>query len=118
MPDLAKTHRRALPVYPSNVIHTKVLQGGSFTVPETKQVSGPSGGQGSVGVAGGVIYNITSDDPNTNEMATFPPFLLSAGDVLAVAVAANVLTVTVNSEEIFRQVGTALTVGVVNLYYG
>jgi len=117
MPDLARANRQALPVLPSNVTHVKVLNGGTTTIPQSRNVAGFSGGQGAQLVTAGVLLAVTSNDAGVNEMSRFQPIQLSPGDVVAVVVAANVLTVTINTHQVFRQVGTALTVASAMLYY-
>lgn len=99
-----------------NAVKTKVLNGGNFTIPEVRagdtspSVRGGSPNSlGNVDVGGAWIYAITSNDSTVNEMTLFDPIQIFPGDLVAVAVAANVLTVTVNSETIFEVTGAALT---------
>ncbi len=110
--------RNANLVYPTDAVHKKILQGQSFTIPENAQlISVSTGAVSSRPSAGAVIYSISSNDPNTNEMASFQPKEIAPGRTLAVAVAANKLTVTLDGNEIYSIQGSALTVGAVSLYY-
>ena len=89
-------------IFQEGAVFKKILQGGSFTVPETRTVAGPSfsggssGSLGAVGITQGIVYGVSSNDSGVNEMDTFKPFVVNKEDVVAVAVAANVLTITLN----------------------
>ena len=105
-------------IKPTNAKHKKIIAGNSFTVPEAYDTQSPSGSHGSQGVSGGVMYAAWTDDPGVEEGGVVP-VMLQPGDIIAVAIASNVMTVTINSREVpgWRVTGTALTAGGVQLYY-
>ena len=110
-------------IYQEGSTFVKILQSGSFTMPETRNVAGPSvsgGSSGSLGaqrITKGIVYAVSSNDAGVNEMVTFKPFEVNTQDVIAVAVAANVLTVTLNGTTMYEVEGTALTAASALLYY-
>lgn len=104
-------------VKPSNRTEAKINSGSSLQIPSHVNTTSPSGGFGSRPIAHAVIYALQSNDTGINENATFQPVRVDAGRTVAVAVAANVLTVTLDGAEIARVVGTALTAGAAYLYY-
>lgn len=104
-------------IFQFDAVHKKVLQGTSFSIPESTSTVSPSGGSGAKPVQGGILYAITSNDSGTNENADWNPILLEKGQTVAVTVAANKLTVTVDGTTVFTVTGTSLTVGVAQLLY-
>lgn len=112
-----ESHRQAVLIHQSDRVDKKVVQGTSFTVPETVNTVSPSGVHGSKPVSGGLVHSVSSNDAGVVEMATFKPIQLRPGDVVATAVNSHVLTVTINGVERYRVVGTALTAAQAMLWY-
>lgn len=110
-------------IFQEGSVRQKVQQGGSFTVPRTRNVAGPSvsggssGSLGAVAITQGMVFGISSNDAGVNEMATFEPVRITGEDVIAVTVAANVLTLTLNGTSVFSVTGTALTTAQALLYF-
>lgn len=98
-------------------VWVKLNSGESLTIPDNVETISPSTptspqSMGIRRISGGRIHAVFSDDTGVNEMADFKIPRLQVGDVVAVtAIAANVLTITLNGETYFTVTGTALNAG-------
>jgi hypothetical protein len=97
----------------------KVIQGESFTVPDTVTTDSPTDNanfDSLRAVAGGQLYGSFSDAAGPAADA-HSEIALKAGDVVACsAVVANVITVTLNGETVLLITGVTTSGGVTGLY--
>lgn len=106
----------------------RIIQGGTFTIPDTVSAPSPSGlassgyapttsFDGRRNVAGGLIFCCFTNDTG-NAVQEFE-LHINAADVIAVsAIASNAATVTQNGNLVFTISGSAITVAGVLGFYG
>lgn len=96
--------------YPSEATHDKIVQGGSYTVPDNRQGTSPSSGQPfSTPVAFAEIYCVDHNDTGFVPMESYRVVRAKPGSVISLTVAANRVALLIDGVEVWAQQGTALT---------